>query len=111
MRTTTALLVGLLSALPVQAAVHRSSDFGWTEDQDITEAFAKLLQDGLSAGRLLTEEQDDLLTQIRVALRSGGRVSAPGVSVLRRRDSGLAPYGNGSRDRREHAVAGLQGGF
>ena len=65
----------------------------------------------LTSQALLGGSNNAMLTQIRVALRSGGRVSAPGVSVLRRRDSGLAPYGNGSRDRRERAVAGLQEGF
>jgi len=51
MKIATALLVGLLSALPVQAAVHRSSDFGWEADQDVTEAFTALLESGkLKAG-------------------------------------------------------------
>jgi hypothetical protein len=55
--------------------------------------------------------ENAVLTQIRVALCIGGRISAPGVSVLRRGDSRLAPYGNGSLDRHEYAVARSQGGF
>jgi hypothetical protein len=46
MRITTALLVSLVCALPVQAAVHHSSDFGWAADQDVTEDLAKLLESG-----------------------------------------------------------------
>jgi hypothetical protein len=42
----------------------------WVEPDPVAferiSAMAKLLQDGLSAGRLLTEEQGDLLTQVRV---------------------------------------------
>ena len=39
---------------PAPSKVHRSAEFGWTEDQDITEGFAKLLQDGtLKAGEEL----------------------------------------------------------
>ena len=51
MRITTALLVAVVCALPVQAAVHHSSDFGWVADQDVAEDLAKLLQSGkLKAG-------------------------------------------------------------
>lgn len=46
MRVTTALLVGLLSALPARAAVHHSSDFGWEANQDVTEVFTTLLESG-----------------------------------------------------------------
>ena len=51
MRITTALLVSLLCALPVQAAVQHSSDFGWAAGEDVTEDLAKLLDSGkLKAG-------------------------------------------------------------
>ena len=44
-------------ARPVPTKVHRSSGFGWTEGQDISEAFAMLLQDGtLMAGEELVLE-------------------------------------------------------
>jgi hypothetical protein len=46
MRITTAWLVTLVCALPVQAAVHHSSDFGWAAHQDVTESLAKLLKSG-----------------------------------------------------------------
>ena len=46
MKIATALLVTLACALPVQAAVHHSSDFGWAADQDVTEDLAKLLESG-----------------------------------------------------------------
>ena len=51
MRIAIALLVTLVCALPVQAAVHHSSDFGWAADQDVTEDLARLLESGkLKAG-------------------------------------------------------------
>lgn len=46
MRTTFVLLLALLYILPLRAEVHRSSDFGWTADQDVTEVFEKLLTNG-----------------------------------------------------------------
>jgi hypothetical protein len=51
MRITIPLLVGLLCALPLQAAVYHSSDFGWEADQEVTRAFARRLESGnLQAG-------------------------------------------------------------
>jgi hypothetical protein len=38
----------------------------------------------LTSKALLGDSENAVLTQIRVALCSGGRVSAPGVGVLRR---------------------------
>jgi len=46
MKVATALLVGLVCGLPVQAAVHRSSEFGWAADREVTEELAKLLESG-----------------------------------------------------------------
>jgi hypothetical protein len=40
------LLFALLCILPLRAETYRSSDLGWTADQDVTEAFDELLTDG-----------------------------------------------------------------
>jgi hypothetical protein len=61
MRTIWALIVLLALGISAQAArteggrtVHRSADFGWKANQDVTEAFTRLLQDGtLKAGEEL----------------------------------------------------------
>ena len=45
--------MAIVWALPVHAAVHHSSDLGWKPGQDVTEAFAKLLE----AGRLKAGDQ------------------------------------------------------
>jgi hypothetical protein len=41
-----AVLLALLCTLPLRAEVHRSSNLGWTADQDVTKVFGKLLKDG-----------------------------------------------------------------
>ena len=46
MRTMVILLVCVLFALPLQAKVYHSSDFGWEDGQDVTEKFAGLLKSG-----------------------------------------------------------------
>ena len=46
MRTTFVLLFALLCTLPLRAEVYRSSNLGWTADQNVTGAFGKLLKDG-----------------------------------------------------------------
>jgi len=40
------LLLSLAFALPLHAKTHRSTELGWMERQDVTEAFGKLLADG-----------------------------------------------------------------
>ena len=46
MRTALFLLFGLLCTVPLRAEVHRSSDFGWEADQDVSEVFDDLLENG-----------------------------------------------------------------
>ena len=46
MRITAVLLLCVLFALPLQAEVYHSSDFGWEADQDVSEEFAGLFKSG-----------------------------------------------------------------
>jgi hypothetical protein len=68
---------------PVQAAVHHSSDFGWEADQNVTEAFAALLNDGtLTAGEELVLDHTYRI--------SGGRTLPDNFTLSAVKGAGLA---------------------
>ena len=47
MRIRSVLLLCVLFALPLQAKVYHSSDFGWEAGQNVSRAFGQLLKDGM----------------------------------------------------------------
>jgi hypothetical protein len=85
--------------------VHRSTDFGWTANQDITEAFTRLLTDGtLKAGDELVL---DHTYRINMMNRECERVLPANFTLSAVKGAGFDAFGFGAKANPRHPVLEL----